>query len=131
MCLAYYYNKPLKHIHMGIRYLFQGVEVDAKTREYVQKKIESVEKMLDEAVDAEVEIDKDKKGFYRVEVMVKTPKDLFRSEQVSESIEGSVDMAEEEVKEQVRHKKDKLATMQRRGGRSIKKKMVIDEGARF
>lgn len=116
---------------MQVRYLFQGVKVDVKTREYVQKKIEAVEKMLDDTVDAEIEFGKDKKGFYRVEVMIKTPKDLFRSEQVSESIEGSVDIIEEELKEQIRHKKDKLATMARRGGRSIKKKMVIDGDARF
>jgi len=117
--------------HMNTRYLFQGVSIDERTKGYIERKIESIEKLLEKTQDAQVEISLDKKGKFRVEIMIKTPRDLYRSEETSESIEGSVDLIEEELKSQIRHKKEKRTTITRRGGRSIKKKMTLDENARF
>lgn len=115
----------------NMRFLFKGVEVDERTREYVSKRLETIGKMTENILQTEVEIGVDKKGKFRVEVMVRTPRDLFRAENTTESIEGSTDLVVDEIQDQITHLKDKLLTLQKRGGRSIKKKAVIDENARF
>ncbi|MCX6763108.1 MAG: HPF/RaiA family ribosome-associated protein, partial [Candidatus Moranbacteria bacterium] len=73
----------------------------------------------------------DKKGKFRAEVMVKTPRNLYRAEETTESIEGSVDIAVDELKDQIRKKKDRRVDLIKRGGRTIKKDIVLDENSRF
>lgn len=115
----------------NVRYLFKGVDVDLKTREYIEKKLANLEKFSDKILQAEVEVDLDKKNLFRVEIMIKTPRNLFRSEDTTESIEASTDLAIDEIQKQMTHLKDKLRTVKKRGAMSIKKKVVIDENARF
>lgn len=115
----------------NMRYLYRGVEVDERTKGYVEKRLMVLDKFAENILQVEVEIDMDKKGKFRVEVMVKTPRDLFRAENTTESIEASVDMAVDELQDQMIHVKEKLNTLRERGARSIKKKMVVDGNARF
>jgi ribosomal subunit interface protein len=121
---------------MNIRFLFKEVKIDERTKNYVTEKVERLGKFFrsfkeDAEVSAEVEIDLDKKGKFRVEVMLATPYEKYRGEDTTESIEGSIDSVYEELESQIRKDKNRLVTIQRRGGRSLKKKMVVDEGARF
>lgn len=121
---------------MNIRFLFKEVKIDDRTNDYVTEKIEKLGKFFrsfreDAEISAEVEIDLDKKGKFRVEVMLYTPYQKYRGEDTTESIEGSIDSVYEELEQQIMKDKDRLITKARRGGRSIKKKMVIDENARF
>lgn len=115
----------------NMRYLFKGVEVDQRTREYIEKRVSTLEKFNDHILQIEVEVDIDKKGKFRVEIMAKTPRNLFRAEDTTESIEGSVDMAVDELQVQMTHLKDKLRTVRKRGAMSLKKKAVVAEEARF
>lgn len=121
---------------MNIRYLYKEVKIDERTKKYVTEKIEKLGKFFqsfhdDAQTSAEVEIDIDKKGKFRVEVMLHTPYKKYRGEDTTESIEGSIDSVYEELETQIRRDKDKITTLRRRGGRSLKKKMVVDEKARF
>ncbi len=121
---------------MNIRYLFKEVKIDDRTKGYVTEKIEKLGKFFrslkeDAEVSAEVEIDLDKKGKFRVEVMLFTPYQKYRGEDTTESIEGSIDSVYEELEIQIMKDKERLITLTRRGGRSLKKKMVVDENARF
>jgi ribosomal subunit interface protein len=121
---------------MNIRYLFKDLKIDDRTQEYATEKVERLGKFFrsfkeDAEISAEVEIDLDKKGKFRVEVMLYTPYQKYRGEDTTESIEGSIDSVYEELEHQITKDKDRIITMERRGGRSIKKKMVIDEDARF
>jgi len=121
---------------MNIRFLFKEVRIDNRTKDYITQKIEKLGKFFrsfkeDAEVSAEVEIDLDKKGKFRVEVMLRTPYQDYRGEETTESIEGSIDAVYEELENQIHHDKDRIITLQRRGGRSLKKKMVVDENARF
>ena len=116
---------------MDIKYLFKDVTIDDRTKAYIEKRLSSIEKINGEIIKKEVEIDMDKKGLFRVEVMLTTPRDMFRAENTTESIEGSIDMVVEELKIQIVKKKNKLWTKIMRGARSIKKKMSIDNDARF
>ncbi len=115
----------------NIRLFFKGVKIDERTEEYIRKRLQTIVKILPKIILAEVEIDLDKKGKFRVEVMVKTPYKLYRAEETSESIEGSVDVLENQLKVQILRDKDRQSSLAKRGGRSIKKKVVIDENARF
>ena len=114
-----------------MRLLLKGLKIDSRTENYIEKRLQAVRKMLDNILRVEVEIDLDKKGKFRIEAMIKTPRELYRAEEITESVEGSIDLAVEQLKVQIRRSKDKMATLKKRGGRSIKKKTVIDEDARF
>jgi ribosomal subunit interface protein len=121
---------------MNIRYLFKEVKIDDRTKTYIEEKIEKLGKFFrslgsDAEVSAEVEIDMDKKGKFRVEVMLHSPHQDYRGEDTTISIEGSIDSVYEELENQIQKDKDRILTLQRRGGRSLKKKMVVDEDARF
>lgn len=117
---------------ISVKFLFKGLRIDDRTQSYINKKIESVEKLLDGPIRAEVEIDLDKKkGNFRVEVMIKTPYKLYRAEETTESIEGSIDAAEDDLKTQIRKDKERIQTLKMRGRRSIKKKLTVAKDARF
>ncbi len=116
---------------MNMRFLFKGVEIDDRTREYVSKRLMRVEKLVDPVSEFSIEIDQNKQGKFRVEIMVKTPHNLYRAEETTESIEGSTDIAIDELEVQVDKKKNKNRDLKLRGNRSIKKKLVVDESARF
>ncbi len=113
------------------RYLVKGLELDERTGEYIDKRLKRLAKLVDLASQFEVEVSRDKKGKFRVEVMIKTPHNLYRAEEISESIEGSVDMVIDELEGQLAKKKTKSRDLKRRGQRSIKKKVVLDKAARF
>jgi ribosomal subunit interface protein len=115
----------------NMRIMLKGVIIDDRTTAYITKRLGSIEKLMEKINRVEVEIDMNKKGKFRVEVMVKGPRDLYRAEETTESIEGSVDIVVDELKNQMRKNKEKLATLKMRGRRSIKKKTVLDKNARF
>lgn len=111
--------------------MYKGLEIDDLTKDYILKRMEQVHKVIDKILHTEIEIGLDKKGHFRVEVMVKTPYELYRAEDTTISVEGSIDSVVDDLKVQVTKDKDRRKTMIKRGARSIKKKIVLDEGARF
>jgi len=121
---------PEKNIP-NIRLMMKDVKLDDRTQDYVYKRVSKVEKYNGKVLEYTVEIEMDKKGKFRVEIMAKTPHQLYRTEETSESIEGSVDMAVEEIIIQITKDKDKIKELRERGARSLKKKIVLDENARF
>lgn len=116
---------------MNTRFLFKGVEVDERTQDYILKRLARIEKLVDKVTEFEIEIDQDKKGKFRVEVMAKTPLTLYRAEETTQSIEGSTDIVIDELEAQIAKKKNKQRDLKLRGKRSIKKKLVYDKAARF
>lgn len=116
---------------MNTRFLFKGVDIDDRTREYIAKRLERIEKLVDPVSEFEVEVEQNKQGKFRVEIMVKTPRDLFRAEETTLSIEGSTDIVIDELESQVDKVKNRLRDLKLRGDRSIKKNLVVDESARF
>ena len=118
-------------IEKSLRMFFQGVRMDEKEEAYVIKKLQSIEKLLKKLSRIEVEISYDKKkNKFRVEVMIKTPYNLYRAEDATDSIEGSIDLVEEALKEQIKKDTEKARTLKMRGRRSLKKKTVVDKSAR-
>ncbi len=116
---------------MNTRFLFQGLTIDVRTEEYIRKRLSKIDKLVERATTYSVEIDRDKKGKFRVEIMVKTPHALYRAEETTESVEGSTDLALDELKGQIVKQKSKKHDLKLRGARSLKKKLVVDVAARF
>lgn len=116
---------------MQTQFFFKGVVVDERTQEYVLKRVERIAKLVDTVSLCDIEIDRDKKGKFRVEIMVKTPRHLYRAEEITTSIEGSTDVTVDELEQQISKEKNKRRALKLRGKRSIKKRMVLDETARF
>ena len=116
---------------MKIRYLFNGEKVSQKTKDYLEKRVEKLGRFLEKISGIEIEVEKDKKNFWRVELTVKIPGKSYLSEELSESIEGSLDIALQKIEQQIRKEKGKAKAKRERGARSIKKKIVIDPNARF
>jgi putative sigma-54 modulation protein len=116
---------------MEVRYLFNGEKISQKAKDYLEKRIEKLKRFLEKISGIEIEVEKDKRDFWRVEIMIKAPGNIYRSEETSESIEGSLDMALEKIQQQIRKEKGKIRTVRKRGAQSIKKKIVIDPSARF
>ncbi|QQS20655.1 MAG: ribosome-associated translation inhibitor RaiA [Candidatus Moraniibacteriota bacterium] len=117
---------------MKTRFLFQGVELDGKQMAYVSKRLLRIKKLLTPADSIEVEVDRNKKNQFRVEVMVVLPRKLlFRSEEMTESVEGSIDAAIDDIERQIVEHKEKRNDLLRRGGRSIKKRLTIAGEARL
>jgi ribosome-associated translation inhibitor RaiA len=102
----------------AMKVMFKNMDSDKKAEAYIEKRLQKVNRIAKNVLEFEVEIELNKKGQYRVELMVKTPYALYRAEETSESIEGSADI-------------DKMLDLKRRGARSLKKKIVIDGDARF
>lgn len=115
----------------NVKLFFKGLKIDGRTEDYIRKRLGAIGKLHEKIMRIEVEIDRDKKGKFRAEVMVMTPYKNYRSEETSESVECSIDTVEEELRNQITKAKDKRKTLVKRGGLSIKKKLVIDEKARF
>ena len=115
----------------AMKFMFKGMEADKKAESYIEKRLQKVNQLIKNVLEIEIEVDLDKKGKYRVELMVKTPYQLYRAEETSQSIEGSADIACEELFIQIVKDKDKMKDLKRRGARSLKKKIVINENARF
>ena len=114
-----------------MRFLQKGVEIDERTTEYIEKRLGRIEKLVDPATEIEVEVSRDKKGMFRVEVMVKTPHNLYRAEETTMSIEGSIDVTIDKLEAELAKNRGKARDLKRRGARSIKKSLVVDEAARF
>ena len=115
----------------NMRFFFKGVAIDVKTRQYIEKRLGTLDKFLENITKSEVEIDLDKKGKFRVEVMVHTARNMFRAENTTATIESAIDIATDELQTQITHMKDKIRTLKKRGAQSIKKKTVLDKAARF
>jgi ribosomal subunit interface protein len=118
---------------LNLRLMCRGIKIDARTQDYIEKRISKISKFINGEKETlyEVEISMDKKGKFRAEIMIKTPYKLYRLEETTESIEGSVDLAVDELKNQISRDRDKIRELKERGARSIKKKTVLDENARF
>lgn len=114
----------------AMKIMYKNTDPNKKAEEYIKKRLGKTNRILKNVLEFEVEIDLDKKGKYRVELMVKTPYALYRAENTSESIEGSADIACNELYAQIIKDKGKLIDLKRRGARSLKKKIVLDSNAR-
>lgn len=116
---------------LNLRLFCKNVTLEDQTKDYIVKRIQKMEKFLKKTMEYEVEVATDKKGLFYVELMIKTPRKLYRTTETSESVEGSTDMAVAEIQRQIVGDTERARDLRRRRARSVKKKIVIDAEARF
>ena len=117
---------------MQTKFLAKDTEIRENEREYILKRLGEIGDLFDENALFEIEVEKDKRNFFRVEVNVSAPgSELHRAEETSESVEGSIDMVIDKLRSQAVREKDKARDLRDRGARSIKKNISLDESARF
>jgi ribosomal subunit interface protein len=113
------------------KFFFKGVNIDDKTGKYIEKRLSVLNKFNKNILKTEIEIDLDKKGKFRVEVIISTSRNMFRADETTDSIETSIDIVTAELQNQMTRLKGRLHTLKKRGAMSLKKKIVIDKEARF
>ena len=116
---------------MQTKFVAKDTEIREGEREYILKRLGEIEALFDADALYEIEVEKDKRNFFRVEVNVSAPGSaLVRGEETSESVEGSIDMVIDKLRIQAVREKDKERDLRDRGARSIKKNISLDDSAR-
>jgi len=104
---------------MNKKYLLNGLKLSDKEEKYLNSKVEKINKFFKDCKDPsalrlEIDIKQDKKMFWTVEVMLKTPKQLFRAEKTGKTFMIAVDETESALMKQLRRHKDKMIALQRK-----------------
>ncbi len=104
---------------MNTRYLLNGLSLSQKEEEYLNKKVIKIEKFFKDCKDPdalrlEFDIKKDKKSFWTVEIMIKTPKDLFRVAKTGKTFMIATDETMDALMKQLRRHKDKMITLRKK-----------------
>jgi ribosomal subunit interface protein len=104
---------------MNIRYLFGSSVFNDEEKKYLDDKTRKISKLLKnveaDGLRVEVEVEQDKRNFWRVETMVKTPHNSFRAEKNDSNLKKAIDMMEEALMKQIRRKKERTIDNIRRG----------------
>lgn len=135
-----YYISEIQCLHvlirndkgMNIEYYHKNIDpLGSATREYIEEKIIAIGKMT-ELRDAHIEISQRKDGDFYMNIVVRSTDGYeYRAEERSQSVNACIDIIQDELRNQIRRDTEKARDLIRRGGRSIKKKMTIDENARL
>ena len=118
---------------MEIKYYLNRAKLDVRTRTYIEARVARLKKYLSNSETAvvDIEIERDKKGLFRVEIQVRSQGTRYIGDHLSQTIEASCDAACDELIGQIKKLKSKKRTLRKRGAISLKKKFSIDRGARF
>ena len=117
---------------MQIKYFLGKTKIVQKERLEMEKNFNKLEKFLGmdgQNALCEVEIARDKKGFWRMEVNLKTPRASFRAEESGLVLLDLSDVVENSLKRQIKKNKDKKADLRRE--QSINGKKALLKGENF
>lgn len=116
---------------MKTKFLAKDCRIGETEQAYILKRLSEIGDLFHADSMFDIEVGMDKRGFFRVEVNVREPHELTRAEETSKSVEGSIDMVIDKLRVQIVREKDRKRDLEERGARSIKKKLVVDDSARF
>ncbi|HHX58272.1 MAG TPA: ribosome-associated translation inhibitor RaiA [Candidatus Moranbacteria bacterium] len=106
---------------MKIRYLLKKITLSDREKDYLEKKIQRFEKyfrsLTESTLQAEVEAEKDTKGIWRVELMIKSPYNLYRVSKKGKTFLEAVDLADAALQAQVRKGREKIKERRRKAER--------------
>lgn len=101
-----------------MRYFFGSTRVNEQEKEYLTEKVLRCKKLLSnyskQELSVEVEVEQDKKSFWRVEMMIRTPHELFRVDKRDGDFFKAVDLVSDVLTEQIRRSREKIRDRQRR-----------------
>lgn len=125
---------------MQIIFKKKDFEITPSIQDYVQKKMETLEKFLksfgEEKMIADVELGKStgrqKSGeIFRAEINLNLGGKMFRAESEQEDLLAAIDEVRDDLEQEIKKFKEKKETVFIRGARSLKKKFSISPLARF
>jgi ribosomal subunit interface protein len=104
---------------MNTRFLLNGLKLSNKEEKYLDSKVEKINKFFKDcknpdALRVEIDIKQDKKTFWTIEIMIKTPKQLFRVEKIGKTFMIATDESIDALMKQLRRHKDKMMTVNRK-----------------
>ncbi|HUV81002.1 MAG TPA: ribosome-associated translation inhibitor RaiA [Patescibacteria group bacterium] len=117
----------------------KNLKLTGSLKEYVQKKIISLEKLSGREnfpLTARLEIEKTtehhKKGpVFRTECQLPLPGKEIRAESVSENLYSTINEVKDELQRELENYKNKSVARTKRGARILKKEIRLSSGARF
>jgi ribosomal subunit interface protein len=117
---------------MQIKYRQKGVVLSDKNKTYLEEKIQKLEKFFKNKEEIlEIEVEKDKQGFFLVEMQIRGSGQHYLAREKAEVVEVAGDLVVEQLKSQINKEQKKKRTLFKRGTLSLKKLFSIDKGARF
>ncbi len=110
-----------------MKIITKGINIDITepVRDYLYKKMSSIEKFINEDTKVEVELEKTtnhhKSGdIFRAKVLVWNKGKMNKAEKTSDNMYSSIDLVQEELFNMLSNKKDKKQTLFRKGAQKIK-----------
>ena len=101
---------------MKVKFYLNGLRVKDKIKSYIQERASKLQKYFkDQTVSVEIEIEKDKRGIYRVEIQLKVPGSRYIGDDKAKTIKIAFDSARDGLSDQIRGKEEKHRTIERRG----------------
>ena len=102
-----------------------NIEITESVKEYLLKKMSTIEKFIHEDTKVEVELEKTtnhhKSGdIFRAKVRIWDQGRMNKAEKTSENMYSSIDLVQEELFNMMSSKKDKKMTLFRKGAQKIK-----------
>ena len=116
-----------------INFKFNDLNEAQALASVVDQKMAAFDKYLHENQPATCDVEFEKVAshqngqVHRVEVNLMINGKLFRAEATEESFEKAIDEVRDELDKELRHAKEKQATLQKQGGREAKEKMLAGE----
>jgi len=109
-----------------------NIELNQPIREYVDKKMGEMEKYISEGTLADMRVEVERTTFhhrkgdiFRAEANVKLPGRLVRVEVQEDDLYKAIDRLKDELPRELKRYKERQQDLQRRGKRSIKKRMSM------
>lgn len=106
---------------MEIKYLAGANKLNEMEKAYIEKKAHKTKKLLGEdkkdLVRAELEIEQDKSGFWRIVMSAIVPGETFRVEKKDKDMRKAIDSADEALLKMIRRNKEKVRDNLRRRGK--------------
>lgn len=113
---------------LNISFKSTQFEVTPAIRAYAEEKVRMIERLLDDRdadARAEVELEQTTRhhqsgDIFRAEITLRTARLSLRTEAKEGDLYAAIDVAKDELVDEIRRSKDKRSSMMRRGGRMFK-----------
>ncbi len=116
---------------MNIQYYHKNIDaLGEASRTYIESKLDDIADIRP-INSARIEIDQIKTGDFHMSVQINCGRDVFFADATTPSVQACIDEIKDELATQMRRKKKRMRDLMKRGARSLKKKLTIDDNARL
>ena len=103
---------------MQTRYFFGSIEISDREKTYIDRKLLKCKKLLnhysDEELSSEIEIERDRRGFWNIVGMIQTPHEQYRVNKKDRDLRRAVDMLERALMKQIKRDREKIRDEKRK-----------------